>query len=55
MSRDLVIGDDVFILKHIVSLAAKSNFLCLNQLRDGWDNWLRQINSNVGTKNYLPL
>jgi len=37
MSRDLVIGDDVFILKH-VSLAAKSNFLCLQQLCDGLDN-----------------
>jgi hypothetical protein len=35
MSRDLVIGDDVFILKHVVSLAAKSNFLCLHELRDG--------------------
>ena len=55
MSSDIVIGDDVFILKHVVSIAAKSNFLCLHELRDGLDKWLLQINLNVGTKKYLPL
>ena len=38
MSRDLIIGDDVFILEHVVSLAGKSNFLCLHLLRYGLDN-----------------
>ena len=35
---DIFIGDDVFVTKHVVSLAAKSNFLCLHKLRDGLDN-----------------
>jgi hypothetical protein len=36
--RDSFNGDDVFVMKHVVSLAAKSNFLCLHQLRDDLDN-----------------
>ena len=53
--REIFIGDDVFVMKHVVSLAAKSNFLCLHQLHDGLDNLLRQINPNVGTKNLSSI